>query len=290
VTNTPDGQTERQGSVIADFSLEMTAKDVVAMREAAPFLPRGTRVNVTFLGNEDAAMRRSAAAAVRDEGFEPVPHISARRIVSEDELDAFLGALGADGNAGSLFVIAGDPPEPMGPYGDALDLITSGVFERHGVRRIGIGGYPEGHPQVDEARLWSALEDKAAAIADRGLEGEIITQFGFDVDVVVAWIEQVRARGVDLPIRIGVPGPAGIKRLITYARRFGVGTSTGIAKKYGFSITNLLGTAGPDRFITELDRRYDPARHGAVALHFYTFGGLRATAEWIAAFRKDLHA
>jgi len=281
-TTSPDVE-----SVLAGFSVEMTAKDVEAMLEAAPALPRGTHINVTFLGHEDAPMRRAAAAAVRGAGFEPVPHISARRIPSEDELDAFVGALHEDGNASALFVIAGDPAEPMGPYEGAIDLIRSGVFPRYRVQRIGIGGYPEGHPQIDDATLWSALEGKAAAIAELGIDGEIITQFGFDVDEAISWIEAVRARGIDLPIRIGVPGPAGIKRLINYSRRFGVGTSAGIAKKYGFSITNLLGTAGPDRFIKGLAGAYSSERHGRIALHFYTFGGLRATAEWIAKFRKE---
>jgi methylenetetrahydrofolate reductase (NADPH) len=97
----------------------------------------------------------------------------------------------------------------------------------------------------------------------------------------------VRRRGVDTPVRIGVPGPAGVRRLLGYARRFGVGTSAGIVQKYGFSLTNLLGTAGPDRFLRDLAAGLDPAVHGQVLLHFYTFGGLRATAEWVREFGTD---
>jgi methylenetetrahydrofolate reductase (NADPH) len=74
---------------------------------------------------------------------------------------------------------------------------------------------------------------------------------------------------------------------MSYAARFGVGTSASIAKKYGLSITNLMGTAGPDKFLRALADGYDPARHGDIKIHFYTFGGLRATSEWIAQFRKD---
>jgi len=155
-----------------------------------------------------------------------------------------------------------------------------------GVRNIGVGGYPEGHPAIPESVLWSALEGKAAALAHLGLSGVVITQFGFDVDPVLKWLEAVRERGIDLPVRIGVPGPAGVRRLLTFATRFGVGTSAGIAKKYGFSITNLMGTAGPDKFIRALAKGVDPGRHGEVKLHFYTFGGLKATSEWIAEFRK----
>ena len=121
----------------------------------------------------------------------------------------------------------------------------------------------------------------------------ILTQFAFDTDPVLDWIDAVRARGIDSTIRIGTPGPAGIKRLLGFARRFGIGANAMIVKKYGFSLTNLMGTAGPDKFVTDLsallaDNAADGARGrrapGRVKLHFYTFGGLLATADWAREF------
>ena len=271
-------------SLLHDYSLEMTAKDVEKLDSARSLIPAGTRINVTYLGNEDLAMRRVASSAVKQYGFVPVPHISARRLESEDQLREFVAALESDGTGSSVFVIGGDPETPSGPYQDSLDVIRSGILSEHGVTHVGIAGYPEGHPDISSEELWAALEAKAATLKDAGIPGTIITQFGFDVDPVIAWIESVRDRGIDLPIRVGVPGPAGIKRLLGYARRFGVGTSAGIAKKYGFSITNLLGTAGPSRYIDELGSRLESNRHGRVNLHFYTFGGLTETAEWIGNF------
>ena len=274
-------------ALLQDFSLEMTGKDVPALEEAAAVVPAGTRINVTFLGNEDLGMRVAAARAVREHGFVPVPHLSARRLRSRAELEEFLAALAEVGAAEHVFVVGGDPETPEGPYPDSLSVIRTGVLPRHGVRGVGVSGYPEGHPGIDDAALWSALTDKTAAIREQGLEPEIITQFGFDKDPVLEWLAEVRRRGVDAPVRIGVPGPAGIKRLLGYARRFGVGTSAGIVQKYGFSLTNLLGTAGPDRFLRDLAAGLDPAVHGQVLLHFYTFGGLRATAEWVREFGTD---
>ncbi len=83
-----------------------------------------------------------------------------------------------------------------------------------------------------------------------------------------------------------MPGPAGIRKLLRFAARFGVGTSASIARKYGLSLTNLMGTAGPDKFLRALATDYHPDRHGEVKLHFYPFGGLRATSEWLADFRQ----
>lgn len=287
MTTLPSGSVSTVAALLTDFSLEMTGKDVEKLAEARGSIPGGTRVNVTFLGNEDLQMRLTAARAVKDFGFVPVPHISARRLASEAMLEEFLAALQADGTGEHVFVVGGDPAVPEGPYEDSLAVIRSGILQKYGVGHVGISGYPEGHPDISAERLWSALEGKSQSLTEQKLPGVILTQFGFDIDPVIDWIESVRSRGIDLPIRIGVPGPAGVKRLITYASRFGVGTSAGIAKKYGFSITNLLGTAGPDKFMHALADRYDPERHGEIRLHFYTFGGLKATADWIADFRRD---
>lgn len=273
------------GDLLSGFSLEMTGKDIPALKAAAPALPPRTPVNVTFLGNEDLEMRVAAAAAVKKAGLHPVPHVSARRLSSHAELDGFLEALGQVEAASHVFAVGGDPAEPLGPFPDSLSLITSGRLEAFGVEKVSIAGYPDGHADIEAKSLWSALEAKNAALREQGLQGEIITQFGFDTVPVLDWLTELRGRGITLPARIGVPGPAGIKRLLGYARRFGVVSSAGVAKRYGFSLGNLLGTAGPERFIADLARHYDSEVHGEIKLHFYTFGGIETTANWVAAHR-----
>jgi methylenetetrahydrofolate reductase (NADPH) len=278
----------RTAALLRDFSLEMTGKDVPALEAAHGTIPPGTRINVTFLGSEDLVTRVTAAAAVKERGFTPVPHISARRIASQAALEEFLSALQARDASESLFTVAGDPAQPQGPYANALGLLRSGLLKRFGAVSVSVAGYPEGHPEIPDDVLWTALADKAAALDAHGLSGSIITQFGFDADAVLRWTEQVRQRGIPLPVRVGVPGPTGIKRLLSYASRFGVATSAGIARKYGLSLTNLVGTAGPDTFLRDLADGYDSARHGDLRLHFYTFGGLQATAKWITQFSATL--
>jgi methylenetetrahydrofolate reductase (NADH) len=272
--------------ILDGFSVEMTGKDVPSLNEARALLRPGTRVNVTYLGNEDFEMRRTAIRAVAGWGLAPVPHISSRRLPSQQSLEEFLGALREDGTAGNVFVVGGDPAQPEGPYSSSLDVIRTGLMERYGVGSVSISGYPEGHPDISDDLLWSAIDEKAREVTERGIAGDIITQFSFDADAVVAWIGQARARGITLPVRVGVPGPAGVKRLLTFAGRFGVASSAGIARKYGLSLTNLLSTAGPDRFIRQLSDRLD-GHHGEVRLHFYTFGGLQKTAAWIREFAPD---
>lgn len=273
--------------LVGDFSLEMTGKDIPGLIEAQDAIPAGTKINVTFLGNEDLDMRVAAAKAVREHCFTPVPHISSRRLKSQAELEEFLARLHEVGATDHVFVVGGDPHTPEGPYENSADVIRSGILQNYGVREISVAGYPEGHPDIADDVLWDALESKSAALGEQGLEATILTQFGFDTDPVTAWIAAVRAKGIDFPIRVGVPGPAGIKRLLGFARRFGVASSAGIAQKYGFSLTNLLGTAGPDRFIDALAGELAAMpRSGEVKLHFYTFGGLLATSKWIGEFAE----
>lgn len=267
--------------LVSNYSLEMTGKDVPGLIEAKDSIPAGTKINVTFLGNEDLDMRVTASKAVRDMGFIPVPHISARRLSSQDQLEEFLGRLQEVGATDSVFAVGGDPAEPEGPYPDSLSVIQTGLLQKYGVKEVSIAGYPEGHPDIPKDVLWRHLEDKSAALKEQGLDATILTQFAFDTDPVIEWVQGVRSRGIESTIRIGTPGPAGIKRLINFARRFGVGANAMIVKKYGFSLTNLMGTAGPDKFVTDLSGLLaaDPAS-GEVKLHFYTFGGLKATADW----------
>ncbi len=269
------------------YSIEMTAKDVPNLEAAADIIPPGTKIPITFLPGEDFPMRIAAAKRVRELGFLPIPHISARRLKSQEELESFLAELQREVGTDHAFVVAGDPPEPMGPYEDALAIIRSGLLAKYGIRRVGISGYPEGHPDIGNEKLWQAKRDKLAAILERGHDFAVVTQFTFNAEPVLDWLVQVRKAGVHALVRIGVPGPASVKRLLAFAARCGVGASTTVMKKYGMSITKLLTTAGPDKLIEDLAAGLDPRKHGEVLLHFYPFGGIRATAEWIRDYRAS---
>lgn len=274
-------------SLLNDFSLEMTAKDIEQLDEAARFLPANTTISITFLPGESFASRVDAAARVAALGFKPVPHLSARRLTSLGELEGFLDALAGRFNLRQVFVVAGDLPAPSGPFDDALSIIQSGLLERYGVRHVGIAGYPEGHPDIDKAKLQQALLDKSKALAERGLDTSIMTQFAFDSAPILAWLKDIRGLGITAPVRIGVAGPAGIKTLLRFAARCGVGASASVMKKYGLSITQLIGTAGPDAILAELQAGLT-AQHGTAMLHFYPFGGLAKTAKWVQDYTQRL--
>jgi methylenetetrahydrofolate reductase (NADPH) len=275
----------KERALLAGFSLDVLWKDVGELEQARAVAPPGSRVHVGYVDSEDMAMRVGAARAIRRSGFEPVLTISARALRSEGMLREYLAGLRAADSSRSVLVVAGDPAQPQGPYPDAISVIGSGVLEQYGVAQVSVAGHPGGHPVVPDDVLRQALADKAAELGKRGLSGSVTTQFGFDADLVLSWLADVRARGISLPVRVGAPGPASVQRLVWYASRCDVSVSAAVAQKYGFSPADPTGSAGPDRFIRALAAGYDARVHGEVSLHFFTFGGLAATAEWISEFR-----
>lgn len=277
----------RPATNMADgYSLEMTAKDVESLRAAAPDIPQSTPIAITFLPGEQMSARIDAIRVVRQLGFEPMPHFSVRRIKSEEQFEDYLAAAVDVGKVTRCFVIAGDPSEPEGPFFDSSDLIQSGIFERTGITALGIGGHPEGHPNMTDDQCWEVLERKCSDIAARGMAPLIVTQFAFDAGVVLDWLKRLRARGIDVPVRIGVPGPAGIATLLRFAARCGVGASSAVLAKYGISISKLVGSAGPDKLVDAFEQNLC-AEHGPVRLHFYPFGGLEKTVAWIKAYDRS---
>jgi methylenetetrahydrofolate reductase (NADPH) len=273
------------GALFTGFSLDITSRELGELVPARAVIPAGTPVQLAFPDGADLAERVRTARAIKEAGFTPVPIIAARRLLSQEMLQDYLAALRkADANE-SVLVVAGDPARPQGPYPDATSVIGSGLLEEHGVRQVSIAGHPGGHPAVAGGALWAALDAKISALRQRGLGGDVVTQFGFDAPQALAWLEEVRARGIRLTVRVSVPGPAAARRLLAIASRCGVTISAPAARDYGLQLAEPAGTAGPDRFIRALAAGYDRRSHGDVKLHFNSFGGFTATAEWISRFR-----
>lgn len=278
------GKHRPAGNITDAHSLEVSAKDIPALTAAASRISPGTTISIPYLPNQDNEARLTAARAVRGLGFEPMPHLSARRIASVAELESFIQRAVVEAGVERCFVIAGDPSTATGPFADSSSLIETGVFERSGIKVLGVGGHPEGHPVMSTADRWKVLDRKCRSIERRGMAPLIVTQFAFDADIVLAWLKALRERGIEHPVRVGVPGPAGVAVLARYAALCGVSACASMWSKYGVSIGKLFGTAGPDRFVERLATGLTEA-HGQVSLHFFPFGGIAQSVGWIEQYR-----
>lgn len=262
------------------WSLEVSARSIPALRSVADRVPPGTLIAIPYLPNEDDEVRLAAARAVRELGFQPMPHLSTRRIDSRSVLERFVTRAVEEAAVEQCFVIAGDPSTPSGPFADSGALIATGILEGSGIRAVAVGGHPENHPVMNAEQRWQALQYKCEVIEQRGMTPSIVTQFAFDAGIVLGWLQELRSRGIEHPVRVGVPGPASVVVLARYAAMCGVGASAAMLARYGVSIGKLLGTAGPGVFVDQLSHGLTEA-HGHVSLHFFPFGGISQSLKWI---------
>lgn len=266
------------------WSMEVSARGIPALRSVAERVPAGTLIAIPYLPSEDDEARLAAARAVRALGFEPMPHLSARRIESHAALERFISRAVAEAGVEQCFVIAGDPSTPSGPFADSGSLISTGVLEASGIRAVAVGGHPENHPVMSAKQRWQALQYKCEVIEQRGMTPSIVSQFAFDAGIVLGWLLELRSRGISHPVRVGVPGPASVAVLARYAVMCGVGASASMLARYGVSIGKLLGTAGPGVFVDQVSHGLTEA-HGDVSLHFFPFGGIPQSLKWIESRR-----
>jgi methylenetetrahydrofolate reductase (NADPH) len=199
--------------MIKDFSFETVARRAGELADVRDLLPAGTRVSIPHLDGDDLPAILRAAYAVREMGFVPVPHLAARRLTSVAGLAALREA------TDQLFVVGGDPRSARGPFPDGLALIRSGLLAAHGFRSIGLPAYPSGHPDIDDERLWADLAAKTASLREQGLDASVTLQFASRA-AVGDWLGESRRRGLDLPVRVSVPGAGGLSPAL--AARLGV--------------------------------------------------------------------
>jgi methylenetetrahydrofolate reductase (NADPH) len=276
--------------LLTDASIEIAAGGARAIATVHEHLDPGTDVYVNFVPGSDYRAVVETAARLRGAGYRPVPHIAARALPGSDALDDFLGRLVVEAGVSRVLVIAGDANSPSGPFDSAMDILRAGRLERHGIRSVGFAGYPEGHPKVDRATLDASLAGKIASARRSGLDAFVVTQFGFAAGPVLAWLRRFREEGYDVPVEIGVAGPATVATLVKFGLRCGVGNSLRAFRMRPNIVGQLLGEAGPEELLRDLATGLlsFPA-HGVRRLHFFPFGGIAQTGEFIAGTLARLY-
>jgi len=274
---------ERAGiaAFLAGASLELSSRDPTEVDACAGLLEAGTHVYINFPPGQTYHGSVALAARLARAGFRPVPHVAARRIASREALDGFLARVAGEAGVDSALVIGGDSESTGGAFDSSLALLETGLFQRHGIVHIGVAGYPEGHPRVAPAALEAALAAKSRLAHQAGIELGIVTQFCFDAESILSWAAKVA--GSELPVRVGLAGPASLPRLLRFAAMCGVGNSLRALQARPSAITRLMVEAGPELALRELARRAGPPVAG---VHFFCFGGLVRTARWLRAVRE----
>lgn len=279
----PDALRARIVDWARSASLEISARDRQGEDAVRDLLDPGTTIYINYAAGDTHHGVVGAAARLRRGGFNPVPHIAARSLSSIAQLDDLLAGARQDADIDQVLVIAGDVEHPLGPFHDSGQLLATGLLEKHGIRRVGIAGYPEGHPTITRETLAEALQGKLGLARKAGLEIYVVTQFGFEAKPIADWLRRFRADGVGVPVRVGLAGPASIATLAKFAIRCGIGASIRTLTKGHSSVTRLLVEAGPERIMRSLVLTGHAL--GIEGLHLFTFGGTARSAAWLRALQ-----
>lgn len=260
-------------------SIETSTKNLVEIDDWPQMLAQGTDVYVAWIPGSPYQHLVSVAKRLRRVGMNPVPHVPARQLATRDVAAKYLAGLRDDAGVTRALVIGGDADAPAGDYDSSAALLETGLLQAHGIHSVGIAGYPEGHPKIPEATLMAALDRKIRYAGDHGIDLFMVTQFCFDGQVILDWLERLRARGIVLPVRVGVAGPATIRTLCNYAMRCGVGNSIRALRSQAISLTRLVAQHGPEKVVCRIAAPQPEL--GIDGLHLFPFGGFAHSARWI---------
>ena len=267
--------------LMKDFSLEITPGSAAKIDRFSDHVRAGTRIYVTFLPGSSLKDTVAVSTRIRAEGFEPIPHIAARSLGSRGMLDESLRQLRGEADIQSVLLIAGSVSTPLGDFSDTMQVLASGLLDKHGVRNVGLAGHPEGSPDISDERIHQALKWKNDFASQTDANLYLVTQFCFQAEPIIAWDRKLRQEGNRLPIHVGVPGLATIKTLISHARACGIGTSMTFLTRQAMNVAKLLTVSTPDHLISTLATyQAQDASCGIVGVHMYPLGGLKRTADW----------
>jgi methylenetetrahydrofolate reductase (NADPH) len=238
-------------------------------------VPRDVTITVTASPRRGIDATISLAERLGRHGYQVVPHISARLIRDDAHLREVLERVVAIGRR-EIFVIAGDAKEPAGQFPDSVSLLTALMAESHGLREIGITGYPERHSFIDDDLTIQAMWDK------RRIATYIVSNLCFDPRVVKKWVARVRRRGVQLPIHIGLAGVSDPAKLLRISTRIGVVDSARFLRGHSNWFMRMLQPGGydPGRFAAALLPDLALPERNVAGLHVFTFNEIEPTERW----------
>jgi methylenetetrahydrofolate reductase (NADPH) len=277
---------------ISGYSIEVIPKTVAKTESFGDILPKSTRVYLAHLQDADITEMVPAAKRLNDEGFTVMPHIPARVIKNKAMLGDWLSMYQNEAGVDEALLIAGGSPKPIGDYDSSIKLIESGLFDLAGFKRLHIAGHPEGNKDIDPdgeiKNVSEALSWKQEFSKRTDAEMAIATQFCFDANVVKKWMDDIKDDGIDIPIHIGIAGPAKLQTILKFSIECGIGSSMKVLTKRAKDITKLLLPYEPTQVLRDLAeyKAKDP-KFNIEQVHFFPFGGIKQTSDWVREVLND---
>ncbi|MDC0505905.1 methylenetetrahydrofolate reductase [Amylibacter sp.] len=270
---------------LKNFSIEVMPRTASKIENFKELLPQNTRVYVAHIEGTPINEMIDTAKRLTDEGYNVMPHFPARIIESKEVLVNWIDRYKNEAGVKDALLLAGGVNQPYGEFNSSMDLLDTGEFDKAGFKNLHVAGHPEGNMDIDTdgktKNVDSAISWKQEFSQKTDANMAITTQFCFESGPVIEWADRMASMGIDIPIHIGVAGPAKLQTMIKFSMACGVGASLRVLKRRAKDVTKLLLPFKPDQFLTEL-AEYKALNPNFLItnVHFFPLGGIKTNAKW----------
>ena len=267
------------------YSIEVMPRTAEKIDSFRDLLPLGTRVYIAHLEGTPIEDMVATAKRISAEGYAVMPHFPARIINDKATLADWIARYQGEANVSQALILAGGVTKPQGDFDNSMQLLESGLFDKAGFKRLHVAGHPEGNKDIDPdgttLNVDAALQWKQKFHDRSDADMALATQFAFEAGPIIEWANAVKAAGVDIPIHIGIAGPAKLQTLIKFAIACGVGASLKVLQKRAMDVTKLLLPYEPTEVIAQLAAyKAKNPDFNISHVHFFPLGGIKTNANW----------
>lgn len=276
---------------VKGFSIEVMPRTAEKVEDFRAILPEGTRVYIAHIEGTPIEEMVATARRLVDDGFPVMPHFPARGIVSKTQLADWIARYQGEAGIDQALLLGGGYDSPTGDFDNSMELMETGLFDKAGFRRLHVAGHPEGNKDIDpdgsDRNVSEALRWKQAFSERTDAEMAIATQFCFESEPVIDWVNRLSAEGIALPVHIGIAGPAKLQTMIKFAMACGVGPSLRVLQRRAADVTKLILPFEPTEILSELAAHKDANPDFNIAqVHFFPLGGIKKTAEFVDTYGR----
>jgi len=270
-----------------NFSIETTPNVYNKYNGFSDLLDKSHLVYITYLPDENSQNIITVAKKLKLEGYEVVPHLPARTIKNNSELEKYIANLSEVSGCNKILIIGGGGSQ-KGDISSSIDVLKTDLLSKYNFIEVGVAGHPEGSPDINDKEIEKAIIEKNKIALKVDYKMYLATQFFFEATSLIEWEINLKNIGNKLDIHAGIPGPASLKTLISYAKSCGIGNSMRFLSKQAFNITKLASPKTPDKLIYDLaEYKINNNETNLKKLHFYPFGGIKKTTDWLNKLKKS---
>ncbi len=267
------------------YSIEVMPRTAAKVEDFRALLPEGTRVYIAHIEGTPIEDMVATAKRLNEDGYPVMPHFPARIIHDKAMLENWIAMYQGEADVKEALLLAGGVDKPHGDFHCSMQLLETGLFDKVGFTNLHVAGHPEGNKDIDpdgsSKNVDDALRWKQKFSETTDAKMALATQFCFEAKPIIEWANGLKEAGIDIPVHIGIAGPAKLQTMIKFAIACGVGPSLKVLQKRAMDVSKLLLPYEPHDVINEL------AAHKAAnpefnieKVHFFPLGGIKTNANW----------